>query len=71
MMVRMDVEPTIRVRIFRGDAISLCLGNTGDDDFPEWCELELSLDKARELRRLLTRELRHAAKTDDEGTETT
>lgn len=32
---------------------------------------ELSLDKARELRRLLTRELRHAATSKDEGTETT
>lgn len=70
MMVRMDVEPTIRVRIFRGDAISLWLGKT-DDDFPEWFEFELSLDKARELRQLLTRELRHAATSKDEGTETT
>lgn len=67
--MRMD-EPTIAIRIFRGDAISLWLSKTGDDDF-EWFEFELSLDKARELRRFLTRELRHAATSKDEGTETT
>lgn len=67
--MRMD-EPTVAIRIYAGDAISLWIGKT-DDDFTEWCEFELSLEKARELRRLLTRELRHAAKTDDEGTETT
>lgn len=55
-------EPTIAIRIFRGDAVSLWLSKTGDDDF-EWFQLELSLDKARELRRLLARELRHAAKS--------
>lgn len=66
----MKVEPTIAIRIFTGDAVSLWITKT-DDDFPEWFEFELSLDKARELRRLLTRELRHAAKTNDEGKKTT
>lgn len=63
-------EPTIAIRITQADAVSLWITKT-DDDCPEWFEFELSLDKARELRRLLTRELRHAATSKDEGTETT
>lgn len=68
--MRMD-EPTIAIRICKGDAISVWRNACDIDDFPEWIDVELSLDKARELRRLLTRELRHAATSKDEGTETT
>lgn len=59
--MRID-EPTIAIRICTGDAISLWLGKT-DDDVPAWFEFELSLDKARELR--------HAARSKDEGKGTT
>lgn len=65
--MRMD-EPTVAIRIYAGDVIRLWLTKT-DDDSPEWIDVELSLDKARELRRLLTRELRHAAKSKDNGEE--
>lgn len=63
--MRMIVESTVRLRLTKGDWIAR------RDSLTEWFEFELSLDKARELRRLLTRELRHAAKTNDEGKETT